>query len=147
MTLVERGGAARSHHVANVNAKTLRRVIVKAVSRKSKLMTDRAIYYTGVGKEFAVHGAVNHSAGEYVREGVIHSNTVENYFSILKRGIIGTYHHVSEAHLARYLDEFDFRYSNRSGLGVSDIARTDAMLKATTGKRLTYRRTGEGANA
>ena len=145
VTLVERGGAARSHHVANVNAKTLRSVIVKGVSRKSKLMTDRAIYYTGVGKEFAVHGAVNHSAGEYVREGVIHSNTVENYFSILKRGIIGTYHHVSEAHLSRYLCEFDFRYSNRSGLKVTDKMRADEAVRGVVGKRLTYRQPRQAA--
>ena len=89
---------------------------------------------------------MNHSIDEYVR-GNVHTNTVEGFFSILKRGVIGTYHHVSEAHLARYLAEFDFRYSNRSALGVSDLMRTHAMLRGSTGKRLTYRRVGEGANA
>jgi len=147
LTLVERAGKARSFHVANVTAKTLRPLVVKAVSRKSHLMTDGARMYVRVGKEFAAHSAVDHVSGEYVREGVHHSNTAENYFSILKRGIVGVYHHVSEAHLSRYLAEFDFRYSNRSGLGVSDAMRTDAMLKATTGKRLMYRPTGEGAVA
>ncbi|MDP3660787.1 IS1595 family transposase [Phenylobacterium sp.] len=147
VTLVERGGAARSFHVANVTAKTLRPVIVKNASRKSHLMTDGARMYPRVGREFAAHSAVDHASGEYVRLGHHHSNTVENYFSILKRGVIGTYHHVSEAHLSRYLDEFDFRYSNRSGLGVDDVMRTNAMLKGSTGKRLTYRRSGQGANA
>jgi transposase-like protein len=147
VTLVERDGQARSFHVANVTSKTLRSVIVTNASRKSHLMTDGARMYPAIGREFASHSSVDHSAGEYVRHGHHHSNTVENYFSILKRGVIGTYHHVSEAHLSRYLSEFDFRYSNRSGLGVSDEARTDLMLKGSTGKRLTYRRSGEGAHA
>jgi hypothetical protein len=85
--------------------------------------------------------AVNHSAEAYVRlAGFAHTNTVENYFSILKRGIIGTYHHVSEAHLHRYLAEFDFRYNERAGLGVNDAERMELMAKGISGKRLTYRR-------
>jgi len=147
VTLVERDGSARSFHVANVTSKTLRRVIVTNTSRKSHLMTDGARMYPAIGREFAGFSSVDHSTGEYVRHGHHHSNTVENYFSILKRGIVGTFHHVSEAHLSRYLDEFDFRYSNREGLGVSDEMRADMMLKGSTGKRLTYRRAGEGANA
>jgi transposase-like protein len=147
VSLVERDGSARSFHVANVTSKTLRRVIVTNASRKSHLMTDGARMYPAIGREFAGFSSVDHSTGEYVREGIHHSNTVENFFSILKRGVIGTYHHVSEAHLARYLSEFDFRYSNRSGLGVSDEARTDLMLKASTGKRLMYRRADEGTYA
>jgi len=147
VTLIERGGRARSFHVANVTSKTLRSVIVKTADRASHLMTDGWTGYVGVGREFLAHSSVDHSAGEYVRQGHHHSNTVENYFSILKRGVIGTYHHVSEAHLSRYLSEFDFRYSNREGLGVTDAMRADEMLKRTTGKRLTYRRTGEAANA
>lgn len=83
------------------------------------------------------HEAVRHKRGEYVR-GDAHTNTVENYFSILKRGITGYYFHVSEAHLHRYLAEFDFRYSNREGLGVDDEARAEAALKGFRGKRLTY---------
>ncbi len=111
-TLVERGGRAVSNHIANVSGKTLRPVVMKQVSRKSTLMTDTAGGYMEMGKEFARHEMVNHGADEYVR-GDAHSNTVEGYFSVLKRGIIGTYHHVSEAHLKRYLAEFDFRYSER----------------------------------
>jgi len=143
-TLVQRGGEARSFHVANVTAKTLRPVVVKTVSRKSHLMTDSARHYVKTGAEFVAHAMVDHTSGEYVRDGWKHSNTVENYFSILKRGVIGTFHHVSEAHLVRYLAEFDFRYSTHR---ISDVERTDLMLKATTGKRLTYRRSGEGAHA
>jgi transposase-like protein len=146
LTLVERGGAARSFHVANVTAKTLRPLVVKSISRKSTLMTDGARFYVRVGEEFASHQSVDHVDGEYVR-GTAHSNTVENFFSILKRGVIGTYHHISEAHLNRYLAEFDFRYSNRSGLGVTDTARTNLMLQGATGKRLTYRRPSEGPHA
>jgi hypothetical protein len=110
-------------------------------------MTDGARLYPAVGREFAWHSSVDHAAGEYVRMGFHHSNTVENYFSILKRGITGTFHHVSEAHLARYLAEFDFRYSNRSGLGVDDTERADRILLAIEGKRLTYRRSDEAAHA
>ena len=147
VTLVERDGHARSFHVANVTAKTLRTVIVTNVDRASHLMTDGHTGYRKVGREFASHSSVNHEKGEYVRDGFRHSNTVENYFSILKRGVVGTFHHVSEAHLARYLAEFDFRYNTRADLGFSDATRANQMLKATTGKRLTYRRTGEAAHA
>ncbi len=147
MTLVERNGRARSFHVPRVTAKTLRPIIVKTADRASHLMTDGARMYPAVGKEFAAHSAVDHTAGEYVRMGFHHSNTVENYFSILKRGVIGTFHHVSEQHLARYLAEFDFRYSNRSGLGIEDGARTNEALRGIGGKRLTYRRIGEAAHA
>ena len=89
-----------------------------------------------MGRDFD-HEHVNHKANEYVR-GAAHTNTVENYFSILKRGITGCYFHVSEAHLHRYLAEFDFRYSNREGLGVDNVARAEAALKGFRGKRLTY---------
>lgn len=109
-------------------------------------MTDEGGQYATFGHEFARHERVNHGIGEYVR-GPFHSNTVEGYFSILKRGIIGTYHQVSEAHLKRYLAEFDFRYNERSALGVSDGERADKALQGISGKRLTYRRTGESANA
>jgi len=143
VTLVERGGPVRSFHVANVTSKTVGKVIRTTASRASHLMTDSARLYPKVGREFAAHSAVDHSAGEYVRNFVHHSNTVENYFSILKRGITGMFHHVSEAHLGRYLAEFDFRYSNRVGLGVDDEARTNEALRGIEGKRLTYRRTDE----
>jgi transposase-like protein len=138
-TLVERGGQARSNHIANVAGKTLRTVVMTQVSRKSSLMTDTAGGYMDLGKEFARHEMVNHEADEYVR-GDAYSNTVESYFATLKRGIVGTYHHVSEAHLKRYLAEFDFRYSNRAALEVSDTIRAERALQGIVGKRLTYRR-------
>jgi hypothetical protein len=103
-TLLEREGHARSHHIANISGKTLRPILTKHVSRKSTLMTDTAGGYMGVGKEFERHEMVDHGIGEYVR-GDAHSNTVEGYFSVLKRGITGVYHHVSEAQLKRYLAE------------------------------------------
>jgi transposase-like protein len=137
-TLVERGAKARSNHIANISGKTLRPIIVTQVRRDSTLMTDAAGGYMGIGKEFARHEMVDHGASEYVR-GDAHSNTVEGYFSILKRGITGTYHHVSEAHLKRYLAEFDFRYNERAALGVSDGERAALAIKGAEGKRLTYR--------
>ena len=145
-TLVERNGRARSFHVANVSGKTLRPIMVKHVHRTSTLMTDDAGQYRPIGAEFARHETVNHGIEEYVR-GEWHSNTVESFFAILKRGVYGTFHSVSEAHLHRYLAEFDFRYNLRSALGVDDTTRTNEALKGSTGKRLTYRRIGQGANA
>jgi transposase-like protein len=118
--LVERKGKVKSFHVANVNAETLRPILVKHASRKSRLMTDESNVYTKVGEEFSDHETVNHSANEYVR-GDAHTNTAEGYFSIFKRGVYGVYHHVSEAHLHRYLAEFDFRYNTRTKLGVNEI--------------------------
>jgi transposase-like protein len=137
-SLVERGGRVRSQRVARVNGKTLRPILKAHVDAKSALMTDTMGGYLHVGKEFARHEMVDHGAGEYVR-GDAHSNTVEGYFAVLKRGIIGTYHHVSEAHLDRYLAEFDFRYSERSSLGIDDKTRAARAVKGIEGKRLTYR--------
>lgn len=137
VALVERDGRARSFHVANVNAKTVRPLIVTNVDRASHLITDEAWVYTTVGREFASHAAVNHSAKEYVRSSVDHSNTAENFFSIFKRGVIGTYHHLSEAHLHRYTAEFDFRYNTRKD---TDAERAAMALAGMEGKRLTYRR-------
>lgn len=145
-SLVERGGAVRSHIVPEVSAKTLRPVLVAQVDRKSFLMTDDAGQYRIMGPEFAKHEVVNHGAGEYVR-GDAHTNTIEGYFSILKRGIVGTYHHVSQQHLKRYLAEFDFRYNERTALGVDDSERATRALKGIVGKRLTYRRTDQVAHA
>ncbi len=145
-TLVERNGRARSFHVANVTGKTLGPIIRKNVHRTSALMTDDAGQYRPIGAEFARHESVNHGAEEYVR-GDAYSNTVEGFFSILKRGVVGVYHHVSEAHLSRYLAEFDFRYSNRIALGVDDEMRSDEALRGIGGKRLTYRPTRQAANA
>jgi len=140
--LVERGGKVRSFHVPEVNAKTLRPILVQQISRKTSLMTDDAGQYRHMGNEFDRHEVVNHGADEYVR-GDAHTNTIEGYFSILKRGIIGTYHHVSPQHLKRYLGEFDFRYNERSALGVEDSERATKALQGIVGKRLTYRRTNE----
>ena len=146
IALVERGGKVRSRHVSDVSAKTLRNAIVTQVDRASYLMTDEAPAYKKLGREFAGHGSVNHSAEEYVRAYFWHTNTAEGYFSILKRGITGTYHHVSVAHLHRYLAEFDYRYNERQALGVNDAARTAKSVKGIVGKRLTYRRTGQRTN-
>ena len=140
--LVEREGRVRSFHVPRVNAKTLRPILVTQIDRKSYLMTDEAGQYIKVGREFAGHGTVNHSIEEYVRGGFWHTNTIENYFSILKRGINGVYQHVSQKHLKRYLGEFDFRYNTRD---VADAERATEALRGITGKRLTYRRTYAGA--
>jgi len=145
-SLVERGGRVRSFHVPSVNAKTLRPIITKHVRRESTFMTDDAGQYRVIGPEFARYESVNHGADEYVR-GDAYTNTIEGFFSILKRGINGVYHHVSEAHLSRYLAEFDFRYCNRVALGVNDTMRTDEALRMIAGKRLTYRRAGEAAHA
>ena len=143
VALVERDGRARSFHVANVNAKDLRGLIVTNVDRASHLMTDEAPVYTRVGREFNGHSSVNHSAKEYVTTGGFkHSNTVENFFSIFKRGIIGTYHHMSEAHLGRYCREFDMRYNSRD---MNDAERAAEIVKGFIGRRLTYRRTAIAA--
>jgi hypothetical protein len=93
--------------------------------------------YGALGKEYWMHQTVNHSIGEYVR-GIVHTNTVEGFYSIFKRGMKGVYQHCKEKHLHRYLAEFDFRYSNRVALGISDVARADRALKGIVGKRLTY---------
>lgn len=140
--LVERGGKVRSFHVPEVAAKTLRPILVSQISRKTSLMTDDAGQYRHMGEEFFRHEVVNHGINEYVR-GDAHTNTIEGYFSILKRGIVGTYHHVSPQHLKRYLGEFDFRYNERASLGVDDKERTSNALLGIVGKRLTYRRTDQ----
>ena len=114
-----------------MNGKTLRKVIVEHVDRASYIVTDEAAVYTAIGREFNGHGSVNHSAEEYVRAFFWNTNTVENYFSILKRGIIGVYHHTSQEHLHRYLAEFDFRYNNREGNGVSDSSAWPSRFRAS----------------
>jgi len=131
-----------------VTAETVRPLIVTNVNRASALMTDESGVYYRLGKEFANHLSVNHSANEYARlGGFVHINVSENFFSILKRGIVGTYHNVSEAHLHRYLAEFDFRYNNRSGLGVEDAERVRKIAAGVAGKRLMYRAADRTANA
>ena len=138
VALVERGGRARSFFVANVHSNNIRPLLFTNVDRKSDLRTDGAVYYKDMRHHYASHSYVDHGGGEYVR-GDVHSNTAENFFSILKRGVIGTYHHWSQCHLHRYLAEFDFRYSTKD---ISDRERADQNLIGIAGKRLTYRRTG-----
>ncbi len=139
--LVERDGSVRSFHLPNVQANNLRAVLAVHADRDSHFMTDEARAFTGIGWNFASHGTVKHSTDEYVR-GDVHTNTIEGFFSILKRGVYGTYQHVSEAHLHRYLAEFDFRYSNRERLGVDDVQRAALAVKGAKGRRLTYETTG-----
>ena len=131
----------RSFHVKAVTGRTLRPILFTQIDRASYLMTDEASVYMTAGREFTGHGTVNHSIKEYVRGKFWHTNTVENYFSIFKRGVIGNYQWVSAKHLKRYLGEFDFRYNTRD---VTDMERTVLAAKGIQGKRLTYRRTGEG---
>lgn len=141
--LVERGGKVRSHHLADISAKTLRPILDQQFGEfatKTKLMTDGEGQYRIIAPMFASHDVVNHGIGEYVR-GEAHTNTIEGYFSILKRGVMGTYHHVSQQHLKRYLAEFDFRYNERSALGVSDTERALKAVRGTVGKRITYQGT------
>jgi transposase-like protein len=138
MSLVERGGKVRSHHVPEVTAKTLKPILVDAIAKDTHFRTDESAVYYGVGEGFASHQTVNHSISEYVR-GDAHTNTVEGYFSIFKRGIYGVYHHVSAEHLKRYLGEFDFRYNYRIALGYTDAERARLAVKGIEGKRLTYR--------
>lgn len=135
-SLVERGGKVRSHHVPTVNAKTLRPILREQIHEASTLYSDDG--GSRVAREFSGHAAVNHSIGEYVR-GDVHTNTIEGYFSPLKRGITGVYHHVSPHHLKRYLAEFDFRYNQRAALGIADEARSDELVRGIVGKRLMYR--------
>lgn len=140
ISLVERGGRARSVKVENIDAATVRKILAENVSPESRLHTDQAPYYKAPGRDFAKHESVDHSAREYAR-GDVTTNTVEGFFSIFKRGMVGVYQHCGEQHLQRYLDEFDFRYSNRVALGVDDSERTTRAIKGAEGKRLTYRRT------
>jgi transposase-like protein len=148
LTLVERGGSARSFHIEGTTLGQLLPIIRANVNRESAVMTDAASWYKYMNKDgmFASHDRVDHTRDEYVRrEGdkLITTNTVEGYYSIFKRGIKGVYQHCSEKHLHRYLSEFDFRYSNRIALGVDDEARAEKALQGIQGKRLTYRRPRE----
>jgi transposase-like protein len=138
VTLVERGGSARSFHVDRATKATVRDILLKNADRASTLMTDEAPIYDAVGHHYAAHYTVEHGAEEWVRD-VAYTNTVEGFFSIFKRGMKGVYQHCSEKHLHRYLAEFDFRYNAREALGVDDVARTDRALAGAQGKRLTYR--------
>jgi transposase-like protein len=136
--LVERGGEMRVKHVADVTAKTLRHNLVTMASRKSELHTDESLTYYWMGKEFAKHKTVNHSQDEYFKDGA-GVQSAEAFFAILKRGVYGTFHSVSEAHLQKYCNEFAFRWNTRSSLGIEDDERASLAVKGAVGKRLTYR--------
>ncbi|HEV2498273.1 MAG TPA: IS1595 family transposase [Terriglobia bacterium] len=139
VSLVERGGKVRSIHVANVTAANLKEVIRQNVEPTAHVMTDESCVYDFVGKQYARHSTVNHSEKEYARtesDGIMAStNTVEGFFSLLKRGVYGSFHRISKEHLHRYLSEFDFRYNSRD---VTDGERRQLAIKAMAGKRLTY---------
>ena len=141
LTPVERGGKSRTFHVDGTSIADLAPVLRTNIAREAKLMTDSAGWYTSLGKEFASHETVKHSADEYVR-GDVTTNTVEGFFSIFKRGMRGIYQHCDEKHLHRYLAEYEFRYNHRIRLGFDDMDRTIAAVKGAEGKRLTYRQPG-----
>jgi transposase-like protein len=134
-------GEARAFHMeTGVSAVDVRKILVTNASRKSTLVSDESPLYKKVGREFGGHQTVLHKAEEYVNSQGFTTNNVENFFGTFKRGIRGTYHFCSEKHLQRYLTEFSFRYSHRSGLGVGDVERAELIAKGAEGKRLTYRR-------
>ncbi len=138
-TLLLSAGAVCNHTTfPAVNAENLGPIIEAQIHGASYVYTDEGAASKKLGRMFKRHDSVNHSAGEYVR-GNVHTNTIEGYFSIMKRGINGVYHHVSQQHLKRYLAEFDFRYNERERLGVNDAARMAKSVKGIIGKRLTYR--------
>ena len=150
--LVERGGRVRTFHAEGARAQEIAPIVRENLAREAKIMTDESKIYTKLGAEFSAHFTVNHSAEEWARytnvrmfpkgeEFVIHTNTIEGYFSIFKRGMKGIYQHCSEKHLHRYLAEFDFRYSNRIKLGCDDSDRAHRALLGVKGKRLTYQTT------
>lgn len=142
LSLVDRStGQVRSVVVDNIRPATIAPVVLDNLHREARLMTDEAGHYLAVGREFAEHGVVRHGQDEYVSadDRTIHTNTIEGYFSIFKRGMKGVYQHCSKKHLHRYLAEFDFRYSNRSALGCEDQERAMRAVIGGVGKRLTYR--------
>ncbi len=142
ISLVERGGNVRSFHPATADGDSVAKIVSDNIHRETRLHTDESKLYTKVGKDFAAHETVKHSAEEYVR-GDVTTNTVEGYFSVFKRGMRGVYQHCSEKHLHRYLAEFDFRYNNREALGTNDLMRAEKLAEGVVGKRLTYRRPDE----
>jgi transposase-like protein len=152
LTLVERGGSARSFHVDTATKAEVLPIIRANLDRESHIMTDEAARYAQLGNEFAKHDAIDHSRREYGytdrKTGVkINTNTIEGYYSIFKRGMKGVYRHCGERHLHRYLAEFDFRYSNRIATGVDDAERTTRAIKGGHGKRLTYKPTSSTQSA
>jgi hypothetical protein len=144
LSLVDRTtGRAKSMVVETVSAKELVPILRANIAREAHIMSDEASWYSPLSLAFAKHDSVNHSAYEYVRlsDRNVHTNTIEGFFSIFKRGMKGVYQHCGKEHLHRYLAEFDFRYSERAKLGVDDQQRADKLLKGVVGKRLTYQTT------
>lgn len=144
LSLVERGGEVRSYHVAGSTVSEVIPVVNHNIRKETAVMTDSAQLYRFQLMGFASHDRVDHSSAEYVRyepTKTVHTNTVEGYFSLFKRGMRGVYQHCKEKHLHRYLAEFDFRYNNRVKLGVTDEMRAAKMVKGAQGRRLTYRTT------
>lgn len=137
LALVERGGRSRAMVVDSLTIPEIQPIVLDNVHRLSSFQTDEALHYKSIGRFFYRHEAVNHGAGEYGR-GKAHTNTVEGYFSIFKRGMKGVYQWCGEQHLHRYVAEFNFRYCNRSALGIEDTERADILLRGIIGKRLTY---------
>jgi transposase-like protein len=138
LALVQRGGKARTVHVENIKTRTVVPIVNANVAKEARVMTDDALQYEDKLRDYAEHGVINHSAEEYVR-GDIHTNTVESYFALFKRGMRGIYQHCDERHLHRYLAEFDFRHNHRVALGVNDEQRAEAALRGVKGRRLTYK--------
>jgi transposase-like protein len=150
LALVDRdSGKARTMVIDDVKAETLMPLVIANVEREARIMTDEHSGYRDVGKFFAAHGTTSHGKGEYVNltDRTIHSNTVEGYFSIFKRGMRGIYQHCGEQHLHRYLAEYEFRYNNREALGCNDRDRSISAMQGIVGKRLTYKSAGQPANA
>lgn len=145
VALVERGGEVRSFHVPSAHKDAVVEVVLKNISRETRIHTDESGIYHKVGKEFSAHETVNHGSKEYAR-GDVTTNTVEGYFGIFKRGMRGVYQHCAEKHLHRYLAEFDFRYNNRAKFGVSDGERAAKAPLGIKGKRLTYRPADKAAH-
>jgi transposase-like protein len=140
VSLVERGGKVRSFHVEHADQSTVTKIVNENLDRETRVHTDESRLYRRIDTQVAEHHSINHHRGEYAR-GDVHTNNVESYFSVFKRGMRGTYQHCAEKHLHRYLAEFDFRHNNRIALGVNDAERADGILTGIAGKRLTYRTT------
>jgi transposase-like protein len=145
LSLVERrpeGARVISFHVDGTSPATLMPIIKAHVAKASFIMTDEAGQYARLSTHFAGHDFTTHTAGEYVRgkgPNAVHTNTVEGFYSVFKRGMKGVYQHCSEAHLSRYVAEFDFRYNTRVRFGIDDVSRTEIALKNIVGKRLMYK--------
>ena len=144
VALVERGGKARVFHVAVADGETVRKIVLDNVDPASRLHTDESRLYKGADAVFAKHETVKHSAGEYAR-GDVTTNSVEGFFGVFKKGMVGVYQHCGEKHLSRYVDEFAFRHNTRTALGFNDADRAALAIQGAAGKRLTYRRT-DGAH-